>query len=108
MMVTILAAHLLTASLNDYLQSYKRQADPFAFTAFGMLVIIVIFYPAMKIMEGLIRKGTLDLFRKGKHRFGIGAGIAIVFVLLLGGLYVLYAHHWYHFNVLQALWRKIF
>ena len=107
MLVTILSAHLLTSTLYGYLLTYKRQADPYTFTAVGMLVIAVVFYPTMKIMEHLIKKGTLDLFRKGRNRFGRGAGIFIVFVLLLGVLYYLYAEHWYHINVLKGLWRKL-
>ncbi len=103
MVITILAAHLLAYSIYEYMLEYRGAANPWKFTAIGMLIIIVVFYPAIKFMDKIIKSVTKDIFRKGKSKFGRPLGILIVFFVLLLTLYYLYARHWFHIDILKSI-----
>ena len=101
--ITILAAHLLAYSIYEYMLEYRGATSPWKFTAIGMLIIVVIFYPAVKLIDQIIESITKHLFRHGKSKFGTTFGIFVVFFILLFIIYFLYAKHWFHKDLLKFL-----
>lgn len=101
--VTILLVNLLTTLITDYFMTYKKATNYIKFTAIGMGVIVLVFYPAIEYLNGIVEKITSKLLKKGKNIFGRILGVYIAFGLLLFILFCIYAHIWFHVSIFQII-----
>ncbi len=106
--ITILLVNLLTTFIADYLMEYKGGINPLKFTAIGMGVIVVVFYPAFEYLNGIVEKFTTRFLKKGDNLFGRTLGVYITFLTLLFILYCIYAHIWFNVNVPKYIVTSIF
>ncbi|HEX3010000.1 MAG TPA: hypothetical protein VHO90_20530 [Bacteroidales bacterium] len=95
--------NLLTGYISDYLMNYKGMTNPLKFTAIGMLVLVVILYPAFKFLDEMVAVMAQKVMTKGHHMFGKVLGTLIMFAILLFILYCIYAKQWYGINVVKVL-----
>ncbi len=104
---TILTVNLITTAITDYLMKYKNHTDVLKFTAIGMVVTVVVFYPFFEYINRITEKATSSFLKKGKNFFGKILGIYIAFLVYAGILYCLYAYIWFGANVLKILTLRI-
>jgi hypothetical protein len=97
LVLTVLTVHLLTGGIIEYLMNYKHITHPLKFTLFGMMIIVVILYPAFKYMDRIITRLTAHLLFKG----GGAIGIFFVFLILFTIMYWFYAMRWFHIDALK-------
>lgn len=105
MTVTILAANLLTSTLNNYFITFKYQVRPLTFTIIGMLITVAVFYPLFVKLEEWVEQISADILKRGRTTFGKYAGLIIAFVLCLAVLLWFYAKMWYRIDLLKILIR---
>lgn len=103
LVITILLVNLLTTFIADYLMEYKGNINPLKFTAIGMGIIVIIFYPAFEYLNGIVEKFTTRFLKKGNNLFGRTLGVYITFIALLFILYSIYAHIWFNVNVIRVI-----
>lgn len=108
MAITILLVNLLTTFIADYLLVYKGNISPLKFTAIGMGIIVVVFYPAFEYLNGIVEKLTTRFLKKGNNIFGRTLGVYITFLALLFIIYCIYAHIWFNVNVIKVIINNIF
>lgn len=87
---------------------FKNQTDSIKFTAFGMVVIVLIFYPLFEYLNKFTETVTTRFLKKGKNVFGRSLGIYISFLILLSILYYMYARVWFHLDVIKIIYNSIF
>jgi len=105
--ITILLVNLLTTFISDYFMQFKNSTDALRFTAIGMCVIVLIFYPAFNYINGIVEKFTVRFLKKGKNLFGRTLGIYLAFAIMLFILYYIYARIWFHVDVFGVLFRRM-
>ena len=103
LIITILIVNLLTGYITDYLMNYKGVTNPLKFTAIGMIVLVLILYPAFKFLDQLISAMAKKVMTKGHHMFGKVIGTIIMFAVVLFVLYCVYAKQWFGINVPKLL-----
>lgn len=109
LVVTILLINLLSNFIADYfITKYKGNTSYLKFTAIGMGVIVIIFYPAFEYLNGIVEKITTRFLKKGNNLFGRILGVYIAFFVMLFILYCLYARVWFDVNVLKVIFNSIF
>ncbi|NJO68738.1 MAG: hypothetical protein HC830_05175 [Bacteroidetes bacterium] len=54
LVITVLVVNLLTGYITDYLLNYKGATNPLKFTAIGMVILVLILYPAFKFLDELV------------------------------------------------------
>ena len=101
--ITILLVNLLTTFIADLLMKYRDHTNYLKFTAIGMGVIVLVFYPAFEYLNGIIEKFTTRFLKKGNNLFGRILGVYITFFVMLFTLYCIYAHIWFHVNVIKVI-----
>jgi len=106
--ITILTVNLITTFITDYLMRYKNQAEYMKFTAIGMVVVVIVFYPLFEYLNLFTEKITTQLLKKGKNIFGRTIGIYISFIIMLALLYYIYAHIWFDVDLIKQLFNSIF
>ncbi len=107
LVITILLVNLLTTFIADYLMKYRVHTNYLKFTAIGMGVIVVVFYPAFEYLNGIIEKTTTRFLKKGNNVFGRILGVYIAFFIMLFTLYCIYAHIWFNVNVVRVIFNGI-
>lgn len=105
---TILIVNLITTFITDYFMGFKNQTDTFKFTAIGMGVIVLIFYPFFQYINRFTERFTAKLLKKGKNYFGRLFGVYLVFCILLFIIYCIYAYIWFRVNVPMVLLERVF
>jgi len=109
LVVTILLINLLSNFIADYfITKYKGHTSYLKFTAIGMGVIVIIFYPAFEYLNGIVEKITTRFLKKGNNLFGRILGVYIAFFVMLFILYCLYARVWFDANVIKVIFNSIF
>ncbi len=102
LVITVLSVHLITGGITDYLMKYRGITHPLKFTLIGMLITVIILYPAFKYIDKTIKILTAKLMIKGASAFSRTLGIILVFLLLFSVLYWFYARMWFHIDVLKV------
>lgn len=105
--ITILLVNLLTTFISDYFLQFKNGTDALRFTAIGMGVIVLVFYPAFNYINGIVEKVTARFLKKGKNLFGRTIGVYLAFAIMLFILYYIYARIWFHVDVIGVLFRRL-
>lgn len=108
LVVTILIVNLLTGYITDYLLHYRGVTNPLKFTAIGMIVMVLILYPAFKFLDGLVTTMSRKMMSKGHSMFGKVLGTIIAFSVIVFILYCIYAYQWYGINVPRILIANMF
>lgn len=103
MIVTILIVNLLTGYITDYLMNYRGVTNPLKFTAIGMIVLVLILYPAFKFLDEMITIMAQRVMSKGHHMFGKVIGTILVFATVIFVLYCVYANQWFGISVPKIL-----
>jgi hypothetical protein len=80
--VTILVMNLLAEYVTNYFMKYKGNNNPLKFIALGMVVLVVIFYPAFQYINKQVKIIIQRLFSHGKNAFGRFLGSIIIFIML--------------------------
>lgn len=102
--ITILLINLITNYIADYfIKNYKGHTSYLKFTAIGMGVIVLIFYPAFEYLNGIVEKITSRFLKKGNNLFGRILGVYIAFFVMLFVLYCLYARVWFDVSVVKII-----
>ncbi len=86
---------------------YKKGTDALGFTAIGMGVIVLIFYPTFNYLGGMVEKFTVRFLKKGKNIFGRVLGIYLAFAIMLFILYYIYARIWFNADVIKIIFIRI-
>lgn len=107
LVITILLINILTNFVADSLMKFRDNTNILKFTAIGMGVIVLVFYPAFEYMNGIVEKITTRFLNKGHNFFGRILGVYITFFALLFILYCIYAHIWFDVNVVKVLFNNI-
>lgn len=105
--VTILLVNLLTTFVADCFMKYKGQTNNLKFTAIGMCIIVLVFYPAFEYLNGIVEKITSRFLKKGNNLFGRILGVYITFFIILFILYCIYAHIWFDVNVVKEVFGSL-
>ncbi len=103
LVITVLIVNLLTGYITDYLMNYRGVTNPLKFTAIGMIVLVLILYPAFKFLDSLVTAMAKKMMSKGHHMFGKILGTIFIFAIILFVLYCVYAHQWFGINVPKVL-----
>lgn len=101
--LTILTANLVTNYITDMLISYKWQIKPLRFTLIAMAVITLVFYPLFTMLQKWLDRLSRKFVKAGHSFAGRYLGFIVMAVLGLFILICIYAHQWYHINVLKMV-----
>lgn len=101
--LTILTANLVTNYITDMLISYKWQIKPLRFTLIAMAVITLVFYPLFTMLQKWLDKLSRKFVKAGHSFAGRYLGFIVMAVLGLFILICIYAHQWYHINVIKMV-----
>jgi len=105
--ISILLVNLLTTFISDYFMQFKNSTDALRFTAIGMGVVVLVFYPAFNYINGIVEKFTVRFLKKGKNLFGRTLGVYLAFAIMLFILYYIYARIWFHVDVIGVLIKRM-
>jgi hypothetical protein len=105
--ITILLVNLFSTLVTDYFMQYKHTTDALRFTAIGMVVIVLVFYPAFNYISGIVEKITVRFLKKGKNIFGRFLGVYFAFAIVLFVLYYIYARIWFHVDVVRVMFSRM-
>jgi hypothetical protein len=103
--LTILSANLISDFLSNYLVSFKNYWKPIPFTLLAMAVIVIIFYPALKILDYWIEKLSKNVVETGRSLYGKYMGLFLAFFIALLILSYLYLQVWYDINIFDYLFK---
>ena len=103
--VTILAANLITSTLNNYLITFRHHVRPVTFTIIGMIVTVLIFYPLFVKLEEWVENISTDILKHGRSMTGKYLGLIFSFFVCLIVLAWFYAKMWYRIDLLKILIR---
>jgi hypothetical protein len=101
--LTILTANLISDFLSNYLVSFKNHYKPIPFTFLAMGVIVLIFYPALQVLDHWIGKFSKNIVETGKSLAGKYVGLLIAFAVALLVLMYFYLQVWYDKNIFDYL-----
>ncbi len=101
--ITILTANLLSDFLTEYLTSFKGLYRPLSFTLMAMTIIVLIFYPAFKVLDLWIGKMSANIVKTGRSLAGKYTGLILAFILSLLVLIFFYVKLWYNINIFDFL-----
>lgn len=101
--ITILIINLLTTYITDYFMAYKGTTNPLRFTAIGMGVLVVCFYPLFTYLDDQVQKLAAKILKKGNNLFGRTIGIIIAYAAVLFVLFCFYAHLWFKIDMVRYL-----
>jgi hypothetical protein len=93
--VSILTVNLLTDRITGYLLTYRHIVHPAKATAIGMLLTVVVLYPAFTWIEDLSDRFTKKYFKAGKNMAGRTIGISVAFSIAFGILFLCYLNLWF-------------
>jgi hypothetical protein len=99
--ISILTVNLITDRITTYLLRYKNIVHPAKATLLGMLLTVIVLYPAFMWIDDLCEKFTKRYFKAGKNAAGKVIGVLITFVVAMGILFILYLRLWFGMNVWQ-------
>lgn len=106
--ITILIVNLISTFITDYLMKFKNHTEYLKFTAIGMVVVVLIFYPLFEYLNLFTEKITTQLLKKGKNIFGRTIGIYISFLIMIALLYYIYAHVWFDVDLVKQFINSVF
>jgi len=98
--ITILTAELLSDFISNYLVSFKGHYKPIPFTLMAMGIIVIIFYPALEILDKWIAKFSKAVVDTGKSVAGRYTGLVLAFLVVLTFCYL---QVWYDINLFDYL-----
>ncbi len=105
--VTILTVNFIVEYLMEVFLKYRGITSPLKFTAYGMIFLVVIFYPLIAFLDDKVKYMTRNLTKKGNKLFGMNIGIMVMFTVLFFALFCIYANHWFNINVLKMILNEI-
>jgi len=101
--ITILIMNLLAGYVTNYFIKYKGNNNPLKFIALGMVVLVMIFYPAFQYINEQVKIIIHRLFRHGKNVFGRFLGSIIIFIVLFLILFCMYAKLWFNLTLPELI-----
>jgi uncharacterized membrane protein len=105
--LAILTANICANYLDAYLSGYRNHYDPVLFTALGMGIIVLIFYPLFLFLDDLVENAAESFLLLGKRLIGRKLGMIAAFCAAFYGLYYLYARMWFGININPRVWAEI-
>lgn len=103
LMISVLTLNLITGFVTDYIVHYDIGINPYKFTGIAMLTLIFILVPAYSYMKPIIEILVARVLVSGSNSFGKNMGLLLSFIAILGVLFVIYLHQWFHINLFQFL-----
>jgi hypothetical protein len=107
MVLGILLANLLTIWIDEYMLTYRWSYSPHLFTAIGMAVVVLIYYPLFSKIDQWATKAGNKFMRAGKKVVGREIGAFVFFFLALLILFFLYGLEWFDTNVIVSFFRSL-
>lgn len=108
LMITVLTVNLLTGYITDYIIHYKVELDPYKYTAIAMLVLVFILVPSYSYLNARVELLVAKVLLSGSNSFGKTLGLLLSFTLIVGVLFAIYLHEWFHINILVEIKEKMF
>lgn len=97
-LLTILVLDFILSSINYALEALQGSFSPYLLTAVGMLLVILIFYPAMFVaanIHSLTDKVIGSTMKFGAHMWGRRQGYVVIFISLVFLLYCGFYWAWF-------------
>lgn len=94
--ISILGVNLVTTLISDYLISYMRATHPFKATLVGMVLVVIVLYPAFNWLEGVSEKLAKQIFTAGKNAAGKFLGLLWAFSVAFAILFFCYLKLWFN------------
>ncbi len=107
LVISILLANLITIWIDKFMLSFKWKFPPYVFTAIGMSVIVLIFYPLYTNLDKWTTLFSNKFIKAGKKFAGRRIGAIIAFLAAIMLLFYFYGKEWFHVNVLKQLFQYV-
>ncbi len=105
--LTLLCIDLITTSINTLVTSLDKFINPYLLTALGMMIVVVLFYPAFEFLSRwsntLVEK-SIDV---SANMVGRKNALIVVVIVLLFVLYVGFLFLWFNKSLFSDLVRAV-
>ncbi|MFN3387177.1 MAG: hypothetical protein ACK42Y_11415 [Candidatus Thermochlorobacter sp.] len=105
--LTLLCIDLITTSINTLVTSLDKFINPYLLTALGMIIVVVLFYPAFEFLSRwsntLVEK-SIDV---SANMMGRKNALIVVVIVLLFVLYVGFLFLWFNKSLFSDLVRAV-
>ncbi|PIO48614.1 MAG: hypothetical protein CMR00_03830 [[Chlorobium] sp. 445] len=105
--LTLLCIDLVTTSINTLVTSLDKFINPYLLTALGMMIVVVLFYPAFEFLSRwsntLVEK-SIDV---SANMVGRKNALIVVVIVLLFVLYVGFLFLWFNKSLFSDLVRAV-
>lgn len=108
LLLSILTANLVTTWIDNFMLSFKHQYSPYIFTALGMSIVVLIYYPLFTKIDKWSSKYANHFVRHGKKLVKSEIGTLVTFFIALSVLFYFYGKLWFNKNVFVDLFHVIF
>ncbi len=94
--LTLLCIDLITTSINALVTSLDKFVNPYLLTALGMMIVVVLFYPAFEFLNRWSNSFVEKSIDVSANVFGRKNALILVALLLLFVLYIGFLFLWFH------------
>ncbi len=106
--LTVLAVDLVAASINAFITSLSRFISPYLLTAIGMMIVVILFYPALEFLNRMtnwVLEATIGFTSNVIDR---KRAVTLIFVFFLVLLYIAFFAVWFQKFLPTELWSVLF
>jgi len=106
--LTVLVVDLVAASINAFITSLSRFISPYILTAIGMIIVVILFYPALEFLNRMtnwVLEATIGFTSNIIDR---KRAVTLIFVFFLVLLYIAFFAVWFQKFLPTELWSVLF
>jgi hypothetical protein len=106
--LTVLVVDLVAASINAFITSLSRFISPYLLTAIGMIIVVILFYPALEFLNRMtnwVLEATIGFTSNIIDR---KRAVTLIFVFFLVLLYIAFFAVWFQKFLPTELWSVLF
>lgn len=105
--LVLLSVDLVSTSINAFVTSLDKSINPYLLTALGMVIVVVLFYPAFEFLSQWSHKLVEKMVAASSNVLGRKQAIVAVALVLLFLLYVGFLFLWFNRFLLSDLARVL-
>lgn len=105
--LVLLSVDLVSTSINAFVTSLDKSINPYLLTALGMVIVVVLFYPAFEFLSQWSHKLVEKMIAASSNVLGRKQAIVVVALVLLFLLYVGFLFLWFNRFLLSDLVRLL-
>ncbi|MCS7013541.1 MAG: hypothetical protein RMI34_11360 [Chloroherpetonaceae bacterium] len=105
--LVLLCVEFVNTSINAFVTRLDKTVNPYLLTALGMVIVVVLFYPAFEFLSRWSHRIVEKLIEASSSVFGRKYAIVVVALLLLFLLYAGFLFLWFNKFLLSELFRSL-